>query len=57
MRWNWQRHDWPNFAYDAKRLRNREAQFMKGAGIVVGAMSHLDSDDRQSPTPAVGLGM
>ncbi len=48
MRWNWQQPDWPNFAYDAKRLRNREDQFLKGAGILVGAMSHLDADDRQN---------
>lgn len=48
MRWNWQQPDWPNFAYDAKRLRSREDQFLKGAGILVGAMSHLDADDRQN---------
>ena len=48
MRWNWQQPDWPNFAYDAKRLRSREDQFLKGAGILVGAMSHLHADDRQN---------
>jgi len=48
MRWNWQQPDWPDFAYDAKRLRSREDQFLKGAGILVGAMSHLDADDRQN---------
>jgi Fic family protein len=48
MRWNWQQPDWPNFAYDAKRLRSREDQFLKGAGILVGAMSHLHANDRQN---------
>ena len=47
MRWNWQQPDWPNFSYDASRLRNREDQFLKGAGFLVGAMTHLDADDRQ----------
>jgi Fic family protein len=48
MRWNWQQPDWPNFAYEAKRLRNREDQFLKGAGILVGVISHLDTADRQN---------
>ncbi|MEV4932164.1 Fic family protein [Sphingobium sp. LMA1-1-1.1] len=50
MRWNWQQPDWPNFAYDAKRLRSREDRFLKGAGVLVGVMAHLDSDDRQNLT-------
>jgi Fic family protein len=48
MRWNWQQPDWPNFVYDAKRLRSREDRFLKGAGILVGVMAHLDADDRQN---------
>ena len=48
MRWNWQRPDWPNFAYDAQRLRSRENQLLKGAGILVGVISHLDVEDRQN---------
>ncbi|WP_213979750.1 Fic family protein [Sphingomonas sp. dw_22] len=48
MRWNWQQPDWPNFAYEAKRLRSREDQFLKGAGVLVGVMAHLDADDRQN---------
>ncbi|WP_306812414.1 DUF4172 domain-containing protein [Sphingobium sp. CFD-2] len=47
MRWNWQQPDWPHFAYDATRMRGREDQFLKGAGILVGVMAHLDADDRQ----------
>lgn len=48
MRWNWQQPGWPNFAYDATRLRSREDRFLKGAGILVGVMAHLDADDRQT---------
>jgi Fic family protein len=48
MRWNWQQPDWPNFSYDASRLRSREDEFLKGAGVLVGAMTHLDADDRQN---------
>ena len=32
MRWNWQQPDWPNFTYDAQRLRSREDRFLRGAG-------------------------
>ncbi|WP_199556456.1 Fic family protein [Sandaracinobacteroides hominis] len=47
MRWNWQQPDWPQFTYDAEALRLQEQQFLKGAGIVLGAMAHLDGEDRQ----------
>jgi len=48
MRWNWQQPDWPNFAYDAQHLRSREDQFLKGAGVLVGVLSHMDAGDRQN---------
>ncbi|MEQ6333873.1 Fic family protein [Sphingobium sp. MK2] len=47
MRWNWQQPDWPNFTYDAQRLRSREDQFLRGAGVLIGVLSHLDTGDRQ----------
>lgn len=47
MRWNWQQPDWPDFTYDAQLLRGRENQFLKGAGVLVGVLSHLDAGDRQ----------
>ena len=50
MRWNWQQTDWPNFSYEAARLRSAEEQFLKGAGVVVGAMHHLDGDQKQGLT-------
>lgn len=50
MRWNWQLPDWPNFQYDAAPIQSAEAQFLKGAGVVVGALHHLDGDARQGFT-------
>ena len=50
MRWNWQQPDWPNFEYDAARLRPLEDRFLKGAGIAVGAMAHLPDADRDTLT-------
>jgi len=47
MLWNWQLADWPNFRFDASRLRDAETRFLKGAGVVVGAMHHIDGDARQ----------
>jgi Fic family protein len=47
MPWNWQRSDWPDFTYDASPLRVAEERFLKGAGVIVGTMLHLDGDARQ----------
>lgn len=44
MQWNWELSDWPDFQYDAARLRSAEERFLKGAGVVVGALHHLDED-------------
>ena len=32
MRWNWQLADWPDFRFDADRIRASEEQFLKGSG-------------------------
>ena len=50
MQWNWQQTDWPKFTYDAGQLRNAERQFLKCAGVVVGAMHHLDGEQKQGLT-------
>jgi Fic family protein len=47
MRWNWQLPDWPNFQFDPTRLRVFEEQFLKGGGVVVGTLHHLDGETRQ----------
>jgi Fic family protein len=50
MRWNWQLPDWPDFRFDADRIRASEEQFLKGSGVVVGALHHLDTDARDGLT-------
>ena len=47
MVWNWQLADWTQFAFDQVRLVDAEARFLKGAGVVVGSMHHLDGETRQ----------
>lgn len=46
MAWNWQQPDWPRFTYDATKLEAFEAEFLHRAGILLGAMKHIDDDDR-----------
>src|SRR3546814_18664709 len=50
MRWNWQLPDWPDFRFDADRIRVSEEQFLKGSGVVIGALHHLDADERDGLT-------
>jgi Fic family protein len=50
MRWNWQLPDWPAFRFDADRLRAAEEQFLKGSGVVIGSLHHLDTDERDGLT-------
>lgn len=50
MRWNWQQPDWPNFVYDAASLQVAEERFLKGAGVVVGAMLHVEGEEKQTLT-------
>ena len=41
MRWNWQLPDWPDFSFDAERIRASEEQFLKGSGVVIGALADI----------------
>lgn len=50
MRWNWQLPDWPEFRFDADSIRAAEEQFLKGSGVVIGALHHLDADARDGLT-------
>lgn len=50
MRWNWQLPDWPDFRFNADRIRAAEEQFLKGSGVVIGALHHLDGDARDGLT-------
>lgn len=44
MQWNWQRPDWPSFPFEPARLQAAEDRFLKGAGVIVGSLRHLDGD-------------
>lgn len=48
MRWNWEQEDWPNFTYDASALRPAEDAFLKGSGVIVGILHHVDAEARQA---------
>ncbi len=50
MSWNWQQPDWPRFSWQADRLATAEQQFLLGAGAIHGAVSHLDSENRDHLT-------
>ena len=50
MRWNWQLPDWPEFRFDADQIRASVEQFLKGPGVVVGALHHLDPNERDGLT-------
>ena len=50
MLWNWQLSDWPDFRFDSTRIRPAEEQFLKGSGVVIGALHHLGADERHGLT-------
>ncbi|BDI32585.1 cell division protein Fic [Capsulimonas corticalis] len=47
MKWNWQLPDWPNFTWDAARLRTAEQAFLLGSGMLSGTIKHLSADDQE----------
>jgi len=50
MTWNWQQPDWPNFSWDATRLRKAEEHFLMGTGVFAGSVKHLSTSDREQLT-------
>jgi Fic family protein len=50
MAWNWQTLDWPNFTWDASRLRKAEEHFLLGSGRVAGIVKHLSGQDQEQLT-------
>jgi Fic family protein len=48
MRWNWQRTDWPNFAYDSKALEPLERDFLLRSGEFIGVFKHVDEEDQNA---------
>ena len=50
MPWNWQQPDWPNFAWDQTRFTQAEERFLKGVGLFVGTVRHLDPEGKDQLT-------
>lgn len=48
--WSWQQFDWPNFSYDPSRLKEREEQFLRASGTLLGAYKHVSEEERQTLT-------
>jgi Fic family protein len=48
MAWNWQKANWPAFAWDETALKPMEAQFLLHSGEFLGAFRHVGADDRDS---------
>lgn len=46
MTWNWTQPDWPNFRYDTAALHALERQFLLTSGEVIGAVRHIDPEQR-----------
>jgi len=46
MTWNWTQKGWPHFTYDAALLEPFENRFLLSAGEVIGALRHVNTDDR-----------
>jgi len=46
MLWNWQRADWPKFRWEAARLGKAEERFLLGSGVLLGAVTHLETAAR-----------
>jgi Fic family protein len=47
MTWNWQQPDWSHFSWDRDLLRKAEEEFLRGSGLVAGALRHLPTADRE----------
>ena len=45
-KWNWQKHDWPNFTYDHEIIANLEDDFLKKSYIALGISKALSDEDK-----------
>lgn len=50
MRWNWQQPGWPRFSFDQTSLRAEEERFLRGSGVIIGALLHVDDDQKRALT-------
>ncbi|HEY5792981.1 MAG TPA: Fic family protein [Chthoniobacterales bacterium] len=46
IKWNWEREDWPHFRYKAAELEKLEANFLLQAGVVSGAIRHINEEEK-----------
>lgn len=50
FQWNWELNDWPQFRYDAARLAPLEVDFLQRSGVFIGAVLHVEQEDKQEIT-------
>ncbi len=50
MTWNWQQPDWPRFSWRPSRLASAEERFQRETGVFLGAVKHLEAEDRDQLT-------
>ncbi|MSO51989.1 MAG: DUF4172 domain-containing protein [Acidobacteria bacterium] len=48
MRWNWQDPNWPIFRFRQVLLADREGQFLRQSGVVVGTVRQVPDEERLS---------
>ena len=48
MKWNWQKHDWPQFTYEKSALADLEARFLHQSGVFLGALKHVSVEDKDT---------
>ena len=48
MNWNWQKPDWPNFAYNSAALEPLEKRFLLRSGEFIGAFKHIGAADQDT---------
>src|SRR3972149_2072159 len=48
MKWNWQKHDWPQFTYEKAALADLEARFLHQSGVFLGALKHVSVEDKDT---------
>lgn len=48
--WNWQKREWPRFAYREAALDEYEARLLRQAGVLSGTLKHVRDDDKERLT-------
>jgi Fic family protein len=45
MKWIWEQTNWPRFEFDAKRFHSFERAFHRNAGLIIGSLTAISSDN------------